>query len=394
MNYREMPQPELKIKNLLVRPWRTDDAEAVFRACQDPAIQRWIPVPRPYEMSHAIGFIANVAIPSWDQRVGAYFGVFDDADGRLLGSMSLTRMDLDAHVAEIGYWIAPDGRGRGAATISGRAVATFGFDVLDLERIIWRADLGNHASRLVAQRIGVRMEGIARGGLTAVDGSGRRVDGWIGAMRPGDVLTETPAGLATGSAAARQAATFGNAKPTLLFPGGSLRPFIDDDIDPATTACQDPDAVRWTTIPPGYTREQAEYFVHEHSRVTWLRGEAAIFAIGGDDDGYVGGIDLRISDGDHEVGEIGIQVAPWARGRGFATAATRTLAAWGFESLGLRRIVYRAHVGNDASRAVAERAGFVYEGVQRAGCVQRGERPDAWILSMLASDIAGLESTR
>jgi hypothetical protein len=35
---------------------------------------------------------------------------------------------------------------------------------------------------------------------------------------------------------------------------------------------------------------------------------------------------------------------------------------------------------------VAERAGFTIEGVQRAGCVQRGERRDAWVGSRLATD--------
>ncbi len=29
-------QPEIKIDDLVVRPWRSDDAEAVYQACQDP----------------------------------------------------------------------------------------------------------------------------------------------------------------------------------------------------------------------------------------------------------------------------------------------------------------------------------------------------------------------
>jgi RimJ/RimL family protein N-acetyltransferase len=382
----DMPQPEIKIDELLVRPWRAEDAEAVFQACQDPEIQRWIPIPKPYEMSHAVGFVTTMTTAGWNDRTSASFGVFDAATGELLGSMALVSVNLVAKVAEIGYWTAPAGRGRGVATRAGRAVGLFAFEILGIERLVWRADVGNHASRLVALRIGVQMEGVQRGGLAAADNSGERVDGWIGAMRPGDVRTATPDSLAPGSAIARQARTFGRPKPTLPMPDGSLRPHVDADIDPATEACQDPEALQWTTIPLGYTREMAADFIHGYTSATWLRGESAMFAIADPAGAFCGGIDLRVSGSDSTIGEIGIQVAPWARGHGLATAATRTLCAWGFEALGLQRIVYRAHVGNVASRRVAERAGFTFEGVQRAGCVQRGERRDAWVLSMLETD--------
>jgi RimJ/RimL family protein N-acetyltransferase len=79
-------------------------------------------------------------------------------------------------------------------------------------------------------------------------------------------------------------------------------------------------------------------------------------------------------------------IAPWCRGKGYGTDAARTICAWGFGALGLARIVWRAHVGNDASRRVAEKAGFTFEGIQRAGCEQRDERRDAWVASLLAPE--------
>ena len=383
-----MDLPEIQIDDILLRPWRPDDAEAVYRACQDVEIQRWIPIPRPYEMAHAVGYVTEVAPGNWAKRTGAYFGAFDARTGELLGSMTLVGMDLDAGVAELGYWTAPAARGRGVATITGRAVSTWGFERLGLQRLIWRADLGNHASRLVALRIGFTMEGTQRGGLLAVDGSGQRIDGWIGAMRPDDVTVATPASLEPGSPAAKRARAFGAPAPTLALPGlGALRPLDDRDIDAATKACQDPEAVRWTTIPPGYQRVDAEHFIRNHARAAWLQGQAGLFAIVDETDAYCGSIDLRISGDDPDTAEIGFQVAPWARGRGLAAAASRTIAAWGFDALGLIRIVWRAHVGNEASRRVAEKAGFTFEGVQRQGCLQRGERRDAWVASLLNTDL-------
>jgi RimJ/RimL family protein N-acetyltransferase len=381
-----MEQPEIETKGLLVRPWRTEDAVAVFQACQDSEIQRWTPVPRPYDLAHATAFVTDAAALGWANRTAAHFGVFDAASGELLGSMGLVRMDPLTNIAELGYWTAPDARGRGVATIAGRAVATIGFDLLGVERLIWRATVGNHASRLVALRIGFSMEGTQRGALRSVDGSGARVDGWLAGMLPGDVTTDTPAGLRAGALAALRTRAFGAPMPVLPTGRGVLRAHTDDDIDEVTKASQDPETLRWTTIPFGYRRTDAEWFIRVYTREAWLQGAGAMFAIVDETGAYCGGIDLRISTGDPATGEIGFQIAPWARGRGLAPGATRTICDWGFQALGLTRIIWRAHVGNDASRRVADKAGFVYEGIQRQGCEQRGERRDAWVGALLASD--------
>lgn len=86
--------------------------------------------------------------------------------------------------------------------------------------------------------------------------------------------------------------------------------------------------------------------------------------------------------------EAFIATAPgaWLRGDGAIFAAVRTLCGWGFDELGLHRVTWRAHVGNDPSRRVAEKAGFAFEGVQRGGCAHRGERRDAWVSARLATD--------
>jgi RimJ/RimL family protein N-acetyltransferase len=97
-------------------------------------------------------------------------------------------------------------------------------------------------------------------------------------------------------------------------------------------------------------------------------------------------VDLRLDTDDDQVAEVGFLVTPGARGRGLGTAALRTVCDWGFDALGLTRIVWRAHLGNEASRRAAQRAGFVDEGIQRAGCAQRGERRDARVAARLATD--------
>lgn len=56
-------------------------------------------------------------------------------------------------------------------------------------------------------------------------------------------------------------------------------------------------------------------------------------------------------------------LAPQARGRGYATVATRLVCNWLFESWGLGRIGLTTDPKNLASQRVAQRCGFQQEGL-------------------------------
>ena len=377
---------EIIAATLLIRPWRPDDAEAVYRACQDPAIQRWTTLPSPYGRAHAEKFVSGYAPDAWAAGTAAPLGVFDVASGELLGSHGFASINRVRNSAEIGYWTAPAARGRGVALTATRAVATWAFTKLRLDRLTWSAEIGNQASRLVALRAGFHIGGEQRNAQPHPRG---RREAWVGSLLPGEVTGQTPARYAAGSLFVRRATVFGAAVPVLPLDGtaGHLRALAAGDLPAVTAACQDPESARWTTVPVPYEPADAEYYVHDHLPGQWARGTGAGFAITDARDRYVGGIDLRIDPVDEEAGEIGFLVAPWARGLGYAPAAVRTVCAWGFAALGLRRIGWKAYLGNDASRRVAEKAGFTIEGVGRGVCVQRGERRDAWVGSLLSTDV-------
>ena len=84
---------------------------------------------------------------------------------------------------------------------------------------------------------------------------------------------------------------------------------------------------------------------------------------------------------------MGFVVPPHARGRGYAPAALAAVCRVGFHRARPERIEWRANVGNDASRRVAEKAGFTFEGTDRGlRSTTAGERVDAWVGALLASD--------
>ena len=89
---------ELRGDRIVLRPWREDDAESVYVACQDPEILHWIPIPRPYTPDHALAFVTG----SLD--LGPYqFAITED--DQPVGSIGI-RVNEQNKIGNIGYWCA------------------------------------------------------------------------------------------------------------------------------------------------------------------------------------------------------------------------------------------------------------------------------------------------
>ncbi|MEV6690263.1 GNAT family N-acetyltransferase [Micromonospora sp. NPDC051196] len=381
-----MEPVEITEAGLTLRPWRPTDADDLHRAYQDPEIQRWIDFPRPYRPEDAQQFIAG-RTRQRAEGTAAAFAVCDAATGRLLGAADLQSIDRSRQLSEIGYWTAPWARGQGVAVRAVRALARWSFTELNLRRLLWTSLAGNHAARLVALRSGFRIEGRLRAADPA-----RGSYEWFGSLLPGEVPAPGEVGPAgPGSLEARRAAVFGRAQPTLFASAPQrelrLRPLEERDLEALVITCQDPDTLRWTTVPESYDRSAAESFL-TNCRDCWAGGTAACYVLADEQDRYAGSIDLRLSPTDPLLAEVGFMTAPHARGRGYQQAALAALTTWGFAALGLARIEWLANVGNVASRRVAEKAGFTMEGTARGVLNHRGTRVDGWLGALLAEDLA------
>jgi RimJ/RimL family protein N-acetyltransferase len=168
-----------------------------------------------------------------------------------------------------------------------------------------------------------------------------------------------------------------------------LRPCQPADADWVCRACRDPGIQRWTSVPSPYALDDAAHYVSKFVPETWASGRGAPFgvfdAVSGEGLGATSLVTLDLAAG---RAEVGYWVAPWARRRGVATAATLAIARWAFDALSIGRLQWIAEVGNDGSRAVAERAGFTLEGVLRAQIRCRdGRRADAWVGSLLPGEL-------
>jgi len=85
--------------------------------------------------------------------------------------------------------------------------------------------------------------------------------------------------------------------------------------------------------------------------------------------------------------EVSLLVAPGARGYGVAAEALDALSIALLLEHGFQRIELRVAPGNLAARRVAEKAGFVYEGLQRNAGYLHGGRVDLEIWSLVEADL-------
>jgi RimJ/RimL family protein N-acetyltransferase len=84
--------------------------------------------------------------------------------------------------------------------------------------------------------------------------------------------------------------------------------------------------------------------------------------------------------------ELGYLVAPAARGRGLGTEILRLVTDWAFATHHPKRIELLISTANPASQRVAQRCGYVREGVLRSLYFKQGEREDTEMWSLLPSD--------
>ncbi|MBD1558183.1 GNAT family N-acetyltransferase [Vibrio sp. S9_S30] len=80
--------------------------------------------------------------------------------GNLVGAASLNSIDHNLSRAEIGYWLEASAQGNGIVTRACLALLDIIFEELKLEKAQLRAAVDNRASRAVAERLGMTLEGV------------------------------------------------------------------------------------------------------------------------------------------------------------------------------------------------------------------------------------------
>ncbi|HSN44079.1 MAG TPA: GNAT family N-acetyltransferase [Propionibacteriaceae bacterium] len=154
-----LPDRPVRIEapGIVLRGFLSIDGPDLVLAFADEEIARWNPGPIGPDAAAEFMKSRN----DWSGSDHASWAVADSSD-RLVGSVSLHRIDTDQADAEIGYWVAPWARRKGYATRAVQAASRFAFTQLGLHRVYLYHAVENPGSCAVAVAAGYLHEGTLR----------------------------------------------------------------------------------------------------------------------------------------------------------------------------------------------------------------------------------------
>ena len=140
----------LETKRLILRPWRLEDAEELYKYASDPDVglpAGWQP---PTSVENSREIIKHVL------SAPETYAVCLKEDGKAIGSVGFHRNDLaeKEDEYELGYWIGKPFWGQGLIPEASREMLRHAFEELGLSRIWCGYYDGNVKSRRVQEKLG------------------------------------------------------------------------------------------------------------------------------------------------------------------------------------------------------------------------------------------------
>ncbi len=137
-------------KRLVLRPWREEDAEELYKYASDPEVGPIAGWPPHTSVDNSREIIRNVL------SAPETYAVCLKETGKPIGSVGLHRNDIaetdDEY--ELGYWIGKPYWGRGLIPEASREILRYAFEDLGMNRIWCGHYDGNFKSRRVMEKLG------------------------------------------------------------------------------------------------------------------------------------------------------------------------------------------------------------------------------------------------
>ncbi|TFH14025.1 N-acetyltransferase [Candidatus Bathyarchaeota archaeon] len=166
-----------------------------------------------------------------------------------------------------------------------------------------------------------------------------------------------------------------------------LRGPMDKDLQNIYDIHVDPEVMRYYGVLPYDSLEKArkhlDWLTMLHKDNKGLRWIITLKGI----DNYIGDVGFYDYEEKHKRAEIGYILGRDHWGKGIMSEAVEAALRYGFNELGLNRVQALIDPRNQASKRVAEKQGFQYEGTFRDYEREYGEFIDLEMHSLLARDV-------
>jgi len=155
---------ELETDRLLVREFRSSDFDAFCQYVNSDHHWRNMPIEQPPTVADAERLLEHfLETEANNPRTEYHLAAVDKLSNEFVGAVHLCTHTIPAwRQAEMGWGIVENRVGQGLAAEKTHAMLRFAFGALGLHRVQARCRAGNHASRRIMAKLGMREEGIIR----------------------------------------------------------------------------------------------------------------------------------------------------------------------------------------------------------------------------------------
>ncbi|MGW2296200.1 GNAT family N-acetyltransferase [Streptomyces violaceorubidus] len=167
--------PTLHTPRLRLRPFVEGDADRLYALHTSPRVMRYWDSPPWTERVRAGRFVERCREMA-EEGTGVRVAVDRASDGAFVGWCCLVEWNPVYRSASLGYCLDEAMWGHGYATEAARALLTWAFDTLDLNRVQAEADTRNVASARVLEKVGFVREGTLREDCVV---DGEVSDSWV-----------------------------------------------------------------------------------------------------------------------------------------------------------------------------------------------------------------------
>ena len=137
-------------------------AEELFAVVDQnrPYLRQWLPWLDTNISSNDTRSFIKSALDQFANNGGLVAGLWER--DRIVGIISYNCIDWQNRIAHVGYWLAAEHQGKGIMTRACRALITYAFNELELNRVEIRCATKNKRSRAIPERLGFVQEGTVR----------------------------------------------------------------------------------------------------------------------------------------------------------------------------------------------------------------------------------------
>lgn len=153
--------PSLTTPRLILRPVRMSDAQDLYEYSRDPEVARHV-LWEAHTSIHQTRAYIRFLIKQYRSGQPGSFVIELAREKKVIGTIGFMWVQRENRSAEVGYSLSRAYWNQGIMTEALRAIISFGFERLNLNRIEAQHESDNPASGRVMQHVGMRHEGQLR----------------------------------------------------------------------------------------------------------------------------------------------------------------------------------------------------------------------------------------